>query len=225
MDYDTIKKSITNAAQSVGDAIVDAAKKPVDMWNDAGKGTKIGVVAAAGGLTIISAPFIVAAAGGMSIVSALAVLGGGALSAGGFGVAGGIIVTAGGATIAATVGGVITNKFADDPELIALKNNYAALEERVKVQFAVMDKITKGEFSIKGSGSISEETKASIRANCKHAYESYGKATEKVVALMKKLEKSGKYDSKELRKITALVEVADDELQSVSTELKNYKLI
>ena len=225
MDYKSIKKSVMDAAQSVGDVIVDAARKPVDMWNDAGKGTKIGVVAAASGLAIISAPFIVAAAGGMSIVSALAVLGGGTLAAGGFGVAGGIIVTAGGASLAAAIGGVITNKFADDPELVALKNNYAALEDRVRTQFAVMEKISKGEFGAKASGAMDEEMKASLKANCKHAYETYAKASEKVATLMKDLEKSGKYDSKELRKISALIEVADDEIRSVGDQLKDCEII
>ena len=42
---------------------------------------------------------------------------------------------------------------------------------------------------------------------------------------MKDLEKSGKYDSKELRKISALIEVADDEIRSVGDQLKDCEII
>ena len=193
MDYKSIKKSVMDAAQSVGDVIADAARKPVDIWNDANTGTKIGAAAAAGGLAIISAPLL-----GASFL---------------------------GASLAAAIGGVINNKFADDPELVALKNNYAALEDRVRTQFAVMEKISKGEFGAKASGAMDEEMKASLKANCKHAYETYAKASEKVATLMKDLEKSGKYDSKELRKISALIEVADDEIRSVGDQLKDCEII
>ena len=209
-----IKQTLTDAMESVS-----------DKWSNLGKGTKIAIAAVGGGVAMISAPFIVAAASGVSIISALAILGGGAIAAGGFGVAGGIIVTAGGATLAATIAGVITNKFADDPELIALKNQYAALEDRVKAQFAVMEKITKEAFEGTPLAGVSRERQLSIKTNCKHAYESYVKAADKVAELTKKLEESGKYDSAEVRKITAQIEIASDELNEVADTLRSYGLM
>ena len=218
MDIQSVTKAVK---KNIGEA-VDAVS---DKWSNMGKGTKIAMATVAGGVTIITAPFIVAAASGVSIVSALAILGGGAIAAGGFGVAGGIIVTAGGATLAATIAGVVTSKFADDPELIALKNQYAALEDRVKVQFAVMDKITKEAFEGTPLAGVSREQQLALKTNCKHAYESYVKAADKVAELSKKLEKSGKYDSAEVRKITAQIEIASDEMSEVAETLRSYGLI
>ena len=209
-----IKQTLTDTMDSIS-----------DKWSNLGKGTKIAIAAVGSGAAIISAPFIVAAASGVSIISALAILGGGAIAAGGFGVAGGIIVTAGGATLAATIAGVVTNKFADDPELVALKNQYAALEDRVKVQFAVMEKITKEAFEGTPLASVSREQQLFIKANCKHAYESYVKAADKVAGLTKKLEESGTYDSAEVRKITAQIEIASDELGEVAETLRSYGLM
>ena len=42
-----------------------------------------------------------------------------------------------------------------------------------------------------------------------------------VAALMKELEKSEKYDPKELSKISALIEIAGDEIRSVGDQLND----
>lgn len=216
---------IQNVTDKIKKNIGDAIDAVSEKWSNTGKGTKIAMAAVAGGAVAITAPFIVAAASGVSIISALAILGGGAIAAGGFGVAGGIIVTAGGATLAATIAGVVTNKFADDPELIALKNQYAALEDRVKAQFAVMEKITKEAFDGTPLAVVSREQQLALKTNCKHAYESYVKAADKVAALTKKLEESGSYDSADVRKITAQIEIANDEMNEVAENLRSYGLL
>ena len=195
----------------------------VKKWSNLDKGTKVAAAVVAGGVTVIAAPFVVSAATGASIVSALAILGGGALAAGGFGVMGGIIVTAGGATIAGAIAGVVTSKFADDPELIAMSKQYAALEKRVKVQFAVMERIMNKDFS---AGSMTENDRAALSSKCKHAYASYEKAAEAAAGLLKKLEKgSGKYKSKDVHKAQAMIDVALDELKEVGGQLRSYGLI
>ena len=186
MKYEEIKTSVVNAAQNVGSVISDAAKKSVNMWNEASIGAKIGMVACASGLSLVSIPYAFAAV---------------------------------------AVSKEIADKFANDPELIALKNNYAALEERVKVQFAVMDKITNGEFTEDGTNAMTEKEKRLVLKNYNSAYKSYINVSEKVTSLVNELEKSGKYDVKKLHRIISLIGEADNKLQSVSAELKNYELI
>ena len=195
----------------------------VKKWSKLDKGTKVAVAVVAGGAAVITAPFLISAGAGVSIVSALAILGGGTLAAGGFGVAGGIIVTAGGATIAGTIAGIVTSKFADDPELVAMSKQYAALEKRVKVQFAAMERIMKKDFS---ADNMTDDDRGALRERCKHAYASYGKAAEAAAGLLKKLEKgSGKYKSKDVRSALAMIEVASDELKEVRGQLRDYGLI
>lgn len=223
VNFESIKDSVCDAASKIGDNVVDAKDAVVKKWNNLDKGTKVGAAVVAGGAVAITVPFLVAAGAGVSIVSALAILGGGTLAAGGFGVMGGIIVTAGGATIAGAIAGVVTSKFADDPELVAMSKQYAALEKRVKVQFAAMERIMKKDFR---AGSMSDDERVMLRTNCKHAYACYGRAAEKAAGLLKKLEKgSGKYNSEDVRKTLAMIEVASDELKEVRGQLRDYGLI
>ena len=103
------------------------------------KAHKVLAISAMAGGAIVSIPFILAA-GSMSIVGALATLGLGALSAGGYGVAGGIVVTAGGSALAASLAGAAANKFIEDPEINELIDSYSKLEEIIKQNFKTMEK-------------------------------------------------------------------------------------
>ncbi len=67
MDIQSVTKAVK---KNIGEAIDTVS----DKWSNMGKGTKIAMATVAGGVTIITAPFIVAAASGVSIVSALAIL-------------------------------------------------------------------------------------------------------------------------------------------------------
>ena len=180
-----------------------------NKWTSMSKWKKVGTVAVASGAVVVAAPFVVAAASGCSIVSALAILGGGALSAGGFGVAGGIVVTAGGAAISAALGGVVTSKFASDPELVALKDNFAKMEKRVATLTVAVERILR-------NNTESKARQDELKQRWDLAYKRYTKLAGEANDLTNRLNKSGKYEGAEVRKMLAEIQLVGELLDDVN---------
>ncbi len=133
------KKTMEEIVAKTWIHLKDMPNSAHDLWDNMDKSEKVAVAALMAGGAVVSVPFLIAA-GPLSIVSALALLGGGTITAGGFGVAGGIIVTAAGATLSAALGGYVANKTIEDPDVAKLISAYAELETVIKQNFTIMEK-------------------------------------------------------------------------------------
>lgn len=180
-----------------------------NKWTSMSKWKKVVVVAGAGGVVVVLAPFAVAAASGCSIVSALATIGGGAVAAGGLGVKGGIVLVAGGAAAAAAGGGAVASKFASDPELVALKDNFAKMEKRVATLTVAVERILK-------DNTESKVRQDEINQRWSLACKRYAKLADEANDFKIRLTKSGKYKGAEVRRMLAEIQLVGELLDNVN---------
>lgn len=182
---------LNKATEDTWKYMKDSPEVAIEKYKNMDKGYKILAISAMAGGAIVSIPFIMAA-GSMSIVSALAVLGLGALSAGGYGVAGGIVVTAGGAALAAALAATVANKVIDDPEVNELIEEYGRFEEIIKQNFATME---------------------NNQEKYKQLYEKYAKAANYVAQLQQQINNGEEYDINEVRDANNRIKIAIEDLE------------
>jgi ribosomal protein L24 len=185
------KATLTKASEDTWKYVNEAPEIAKQKYANLPKSQKMLAISAMAGGAIISIPFLLAI-GPMSIVSALATLGLGALSTGGFGVAGGIIVTAGGATLAASLAGVVSHKLIDDPEVTELINSYIRFEEIIKQNFKTME---------------------NHQEKYKLLYEKYAESANYVAELQGQLQSGDHYDISVVRDQNQRVKFAIEDLE------------
>ena len=168
---------MNKASASTWKYVSDTPAIAVEKYKNMSKAHKVLAISAMAGGAIVSMPFILAA-GSVSIVSALATLGLGTLSAGGYGVAGGIVVTAGGSALTASLAGAAANKFIEDPEINELIDSYGKLEELIKQNFQTMEK---------------------NQARFKLLYGKYSQIADFVAELQETINKGKEYDIEQVR--------------------------
>lgn len=169
-------------------------QKAMEKYNNLDKGYKILVLTGIAGGTIIALPFAVAAASGCSIISALAILGGGAVTAGGWGVAGGIIVTAGGTALSASVAATLGHKFISDPELEAFLDVYEELEKKVQKNFTLMEK---------------------HQEKYKGLYRKYAEISKYMLEMQQQIENGEKYDIHKVREFEVKTKVLVEDMEKI----------
>lgn len=122
--------------------------KAVAGWTSFGdvpKPIKVALATAVAGGTVVASPFLLAALSTASIVHILAILGGGAIAAGGYGVAGGVAVLILSCASASTLSALIGSKIIKDPEveklLIALRDLHALVEKSKQLSASQRDRL------------------------------------------------------------------------------------
>lgn len=196
------EQAIANVAHDSWKYAKEQPQKIAEKYNKMDKGYKVLVMTAMAGsiasCTAVALPFVIAVLPGVpSIVSALALLGGGAITSGGFGVAGGIIVTASGPVLSASVTALLAQKLIRDPELDELLEDFEKVEVLISENFIVMEK---------------------HQQKYKGLYEKYAKISKFVMTLQEQIENGQKYDVKEVRQFATRVKELVDDLQTALSQ-------
>ncbi len=196
-NIEKFKIVINKAAEDTWAHVRESPEGAVAKFKKMDKAYKVLALSAMAGGAVVSIPFVVAL-GPMSIVSALATLGLGALSAGGYGVAGGLIVTGGGAVLAASLAGTIANKFIDDQEISELIDNYGKLEEIIKQNFQTME---------------------NNQEKFKSLYEKYALTANFVIQLKETIENGESYNIDEIReRNNRIIYIIEDFIEAIESE-------